>query len=45
MPVVLKITFDGDVGLFNMSGGYSAFSQEDEILIQDGLKYLITDNK
>ena len=40
--MLLEITFKGEQGLFNMGGGYSAFSHEDEILIQDGLQYEVT---
>ena len=44
VPVVFEINFEGQTGLFEMSAGYSAFPQEEEVLVQDGLQYLITEN-
>ena len=41
-PVLYNIKFTGDEGLFYMSDeNYSAFKDEDEILIQDGFDYRI----
>lgn len=42
IPVVYKIKFNGQLGLFEMSDLYTAYPGEDEVLIQDGLEYLIT---
>jgi len=33
LPVLFEIIFIGEEGLFNMAGGFSAFANEDEILI------------
>ena len=41
--VVFKIVFSGDRGLFKLTEGYSAYSEEGEVLVQDGLRYLVTD--
>ena len=43
-PVVYKIQFEGDVGLFKMTSNYSAYD-EDETLIQDGLEYKVIEIK
>ena len=43
MPVIYKIHFNSQEGLFNMSQGYSAFHGENEVLIQDGLLYKVKD--
>lgn len=45
MPILLQIQFAGGKGLFEMSAGYSAYADEDEILIQDGLEYRVLKNK
>ena len=37
VPVVYAIEFHGREGLFELSAGYTAFPNEDEVLIQDGL--------
>ena len=42
VPVILEITFKGNSGLFELTQGYSAYPEEDEILLQDGLKYKIS---
>ena len=42
LPVVYEIDFRGNKGLFKLSKGYSAYDEENEVLIQDGLKYLVT---
>ena len=44
-PVIFKISFTGDKGLFKLSEGYTAYIEEGEVLIQDGLSYLVTDKK
>ena len=41
MPVVFEIVFEGTSGLFQLSEGYSAFPEEDEVLLQDGLQYSV----
>jgi hypothetical protein len=41
-PVIYKIQFIGDEGLFYLSdSNFSAFKAEQEILLQDGLDYRI----
>ena len=45
VPVLFEITFEGQEGLFEMSGDYSAYSSEMEVLIQDGLEYRVTANE
>lgn len=44
IPVLFEISFDGDKGLFQMSEGYSAYPDECEVLIQDGLQYRVVSN-
>lgn len=44
-PVIFEISFNSQKGLFNMSEGYSAYPEEGEVLIQDGLMYTVTDKK
>ena len=41
LPVVFHIEFVSQVGLFQMSKEYTAYPDEDEILIQDGLQYRV----
>ena len=41
-PVVFKITFYGNYGLLELSNESSAFKDENEVLLQDGLEYLVT---
>ena len=41
--VVYCINFYGSKGLFDLSNGYSSFNDEEEVLVQDGLKYSIID--
>ena len=41
--MVYQIDFHGSKGLFEMSEGYSSYAGEEEVLIQDGLQYSITD--
>ena len=43
VPVIFTINFESKQGLFAMSEGYSAFNEQ-EVLIQDGLEYLVTSN-
>ena len=42
VAVVFEIEFNGDKGLFKLCGGYSAYPEETEVLIQDGLQYQVT---
>ena len=45
VPVVFEVTFKGIQGLFELTQDFTAYpGEEDEILLQDGLEYLITDN-
>jgi len=44
VPVVFQIDFRGSEGLFEMTKGYTAFPEEDEVLIQDGLQYQVISN-
>ena len=41
--IVYEIEFQGTHGLFEMSKGYSSFEEEQEVLVQDGLEYEITE--
>ena len=45
MPIIFEIDFQGNSGLFEISEGFTAYPGEDEILVQDGLKYLIISNE
>ena len=45
VPIVLEITFKGCSGLFELTKGYSAYADEEEVLIQDGLSYRVLENK
>ena len=45
IPVVFEIIFRGDKGLFKLTQGYSAFPEEGEVLVQDGLEYRITSHE
>ena len=40
-PVVFEILFKGNNGIFELTKGYSAYPGEQEVLIQDGLTYLV----
>ena len=44
VPVLYKIYFHGDKGVFQMSGGYSAYPFEEEVIFQDGLRYQVLSN-
>ena len=37
VPVVFEIDFKGQKGLFEMTDGFSAYPNEGEVLLQDGL--------
>ena len=39
-----KIFFESKKGLFELTDEFTAFPGEDEVLVQDGLQYLIIDN-
>ena len=43
-PVILEINFLKPTGFFELTPQYSAYPSEQEILVQDGLQYLITSN-
>ena len=45
VPVVLEIHFNSSSGLFQLTRGFTAFPGEDEFLVQDGLEYLVVDNR
>ena len=40
-PVIFEIHFNSEEGLFKMSEEYSAYPEEGEVLIQDGLTYTV----
>ena len=42
IPVIFEMDSRGSIGLFELTKGYSAYPSEAEVLVQDGLKYLIT---
>ena len=44
VPVLIKITFRCKRGYFKMTKEYTAYPEEEEVLIQDGLKYRIIGN-
>ena len=44
-PIIFKIKFTGQKGLFKLTEGFTAYQGEGEVLVQDGLRYLITKNK
>ena len=44
IPVVLEIYFFASEGLFQLTKEYTAYPGEDEVLIQDGLEYLVLEN-
>ena len=37
LPVVFEIIFKGPIGLFDLTDEFTAFPEEQEVLIQDGL--------
>lgn len=43
VPVIFEITFQSQQGLFFMTKEYTAFEDECEVLVQDGLEYAVTD--
>ena len=42
VSVVYAKEFHGSKGLFELSADYTAYPTEDEVLVQDGLQFLIT---
>ena len=44
VPVIFEISFRSKKGLFELADEYTAFPGEDEVLLQDGLKYRVIDN-
>lgn len=45
VSIVFEIDFRGDKGLFKLTGDYSAYPEEEEVLIQDGFEYMVTSHK
>ena len=43
VPVIFEIDFKGNEGLFKLTKDISAYAEE-EVLIQDGFQYLVTEN-
>ena len=41
IAVVFQIEFNCNKGFFEMTKGCSAFPEEDEVLVQDGLEYSV----
>ena len=41
IPVIFEINFIGSHGLFKLIEGYTAFANESEVLVQDGLEYKV----
>ena len=41
VPVLFEIQFHEQRGLFKLSSGYTAYEDEEEVLVQDGLKYAV----
>ena len=45
IPVVFQIHFKGSTGLFELTDEFTAYPGEDEVLVQDGLEYLVIQNE
>ena len=45
IPVVFDIEFHGPTGLLELTDDYTAYPGENEVLVQDGLSYLVKDIK
>lgn len=43
--MLFEIEFTGDKGLFELSKEYTAYPDENEVLIQDGLKYRVLESE
>ena len=43
-PVVFEIEFHGTSGLFELSSEFTAYPDEQEVLVQDGLEYRVVEN-
>ena len=43
-PVVFQILFRGSTGLFQLTSDFTAYPEEEEVLVQDGLTYKVTEN-
>ena len=43
-PVLFEISFKGSSGLFQLTQGFTAYPGENEVLVQDGLTYRVTEN-
>ena len=44
IPAVFEITFLKRHGFFELTKEFTAFEEEEEVLVQDGLEYSIIDN-
>ena len=44
LAVLFEIEFTGEKGLFELTEGFTAYPDEAEVLIQDGLKYRVIEN-
>ena len=44
IPVVLEIDFQKDTGFFELTEEFTAYPEEAEVLVQDGLEYLVVSN-
>ena len=45
VPVLFEIKFCGAKGLFHLTDNFTAFPDENEVLIQDGLSYIVESNE
>ena len=45
VPVIFEIAFKDRSGLFELTDGFSAYPEEGEVLLQDGLKYRVFSNQ
>ena len=45
VPVIFEIIFNGNSGLFELTQEFSAYPEECEVLLQDGLEYRILSNE
>ena len=44
VPVIMKIHFRGKSGLFELTNKFTAYPNEGEVLLQDGLEYQVISN-
>ena len=45
IPLLMIISFRGRLQQFHMSKEYTAFPEEEEVLLQDGIQYKVTKNE